>query len=126
MTITLSEAAVDASNDAIVDLLDVGATNPGARMVIMTAADAVIGHIEVSDPAFDDSTGGVATLRNTPLQGTASATGIAAKFDMVDRDETVVYSGTVGISGSGADAIIDDDDIQLGDTIQLNSHTITV
>lgn len=125
MAITLSAAAKTAVANTLVDLVDVGTANPEGAMIVKTAAAAVLVRIDFANPAFGAASAGVATLLGVPLTGIAGATGLAALFDVVNRDDTVVYSGTVGIAGSGADAIIDSTSITSADTVQLNSHTVT-
>jgi hypothetical protein len=125
MAITLSADAKNAVNDALVDLVDVGTTNTEGKMIIKDGGAVTLVEIPFNDPAFGDSALGVATLSGTPLSDTAVATGTAVTFDVVDKDENVIYSGTVTIAGGGGDAIIDSTSITIGDTVQLNSHTIT-
>lgn len=124
MALTLSTAAKNAAADAVVDLIDVGAGT--ATMVIKDSGGTALCTINLADPAFGAASSGTATLLGVPLSGTAGATGTASTFDVEDQDGTVVYSGTVGIAGSGADAIIDNASITSGDTVQLDSHTITM
>lgn len=126
MAIELSTAARDAMNDALAGLVDAGTDNAGGRMVVYSDTSAVLAIFEFPDPAFGGgSTGGVLTLDGGAITSSALATGIAATFEVQDRDEDVVYSGTVGEAGSGADAIIDTTSITSGDTVRLNSHVIT-
>jgi len=125
MALSLAIVAKDAANDAITALVDGGTTNTEGMMLIKDGGSVLLCEILFQDPAFAASSAGQAALLGTPLTGTAVDAGAAALFDVVDKDEVVIYSGTVGLSGSGADAIIDSTTIQIGDTIQLNSHTIT-
>ena len=126
MALTLSTPAKNAANDAITALVDAGSANPQGAMLIKTAGAALLVTLDFdAAPAFAPSAAGQAVLNNTPKTGTAVAAGTAALFDVVDLDGVVIYSGTVGLSGSGADAIIDSVNIQVSDTVQLNSHTIT-
>ena len=126
MAITLADNDVrNAVCDALVDLADAGVGANG-KMQILTAGFALLlVEIDFANPAFGDAAAGVATLNGTPLTGIASATGTAALFRVADTDGNPVYSGTVGIGGSGADAIIDSTSITTGDTVQLNTHTVS-
>jgi hypothetical protein len=126
MAITLADNDVrNAVCKALVDFADAGGGANG-KMQIFTAGFALL-LVEIGfvNPAFGALDAGVATLRGTPLTGIASATGTAALFRVVDTDDSPVYSGTVGIGGSGADAIIDSTSITTGDTVQLNAHTVS-
>lgn len=69
-------------------------------------------------------TNGVLTLSGTPLSATASGDGTAAKAELRDNSDTVIVSGlTVGTSG--ADIILDSTSITSGQTVTINSGTIT-
>lgn len=126
MAIVAVEAARNDMVDALTVLVDAGTTNPTGTFEVWTAGFAIkLVDIDVPNPAFGAAAAGVATLNGVPLTGIAVATGTAAVFKMVDRDDAEVYRGTVGIAGSGADAIIDSTSITINDTVQLNSHSIT-
>lgn len=125
MAITLTTAARNAVNDALTALVNAGVGANG-QMLIKTAGGALLlVTINLPNPAFGAAALGVSTLNGVPLTGIAVAGGVAAVMQVVDTDGTVVYTGTVGIAGSGADAIIDSVNIALNDVVQLNSHTIT-
>lgn len=68
--------------------------------------------------------GAVLTLSGVPLSATASATGTAAKAELRNNAGTVIVSGlTVGTSA--ADIILDSVSITSGQTVTINSGTIT-
>lgn len=126
MALSFPEAVQNAINDAIVDRVDLGSSNAQGTLRIREAeGGTLLCSIDLSNPAFGASASGVATLAGTPLSGTAVASGTATWFDVVDCDETIVYSGTVTATGGGGDAIIDNAGISTGDEVQLLSHTIT-
>ena len=125
MTITAVEAARNAMVDTLVDLVDVGAGTEGTFEVWVAGFATKLCDIDLANPAFGDAAAGVAGANGLPLTGIAVATGTAAVFKVVDTDDNEVYRGTVGIAGSGADAIIDSVSITINDTVQLNSHSIT-
>lgn len=70
--------------------------------------------------------GGVLTL-DTPVSDTsADNTGTAALARILDSDDNVVLEGlTVGVSGSGANVIINATAISAGQVITVTSATIT-
>ncbi len=71
-------------------------------------------------------TGDVLTLLGVPLTATASATGTAAKAELRDNAGNAIVTGlTVTASGGGGDVIISSVAITSGQTIQVNSGTIT-
>jgi len=61
MTTTISTAARNAACDAIVDLLDVGSADANGDLVIQTSGDVEVATLALSNPAFGDAVGGVAT-----------------------------------------------------------------
>lgn len=118
MALTLSTGSKNASVDARVDRLDGG--SPG-KLVILTAADAVLATFTLSNPAFGAASAGSAAAASLPKQTTATGTGTAAKYEARRSDDTVEWSGTVGTSG--ADCIIDNISITSGQTVNLTAWT---
>jgi len=121
MALTHSTTARNALADQIDTLVNTGAGT--AKMRIKTSADAVLVEFSLQNPAFGAAANGQITLNGTPISATASATGTAAKFDVLDRNGSMVFEGSVGTSG--ADAIIDNTSISSGQTVNLNSLTYT-
>jgi hypothetical protein len=121
MSITHSQAAKQAATDAVTALVDAG-TGAG-KIVLKTAADAVVATFELNDPAFGAANAsGTATLDVSPaVSAEASAAGIVTKFDVTDSDDNVIFSGTAG--ESAADMILDNNDINEGQTISISSFT---
>jgi hypothetical protein len=114
-----------ATRTAIADLID-DRVNGGAgagTLVILTSGDAVLASITLQDPAFGAGSNGEITLAGTPLEGTASGTGTAAKFEVRDSDATVIYTGSVATSGG--DLTIDNTSITSGQTVRVTSHSYT-
>ena len=71
-------------------------------------------------------TGDVLTLLGVPMTATASATGTAAKAELRDNAGNAIVTGlTVTASGGGGDVIISSVAITSGQTVQVNSGTIT-
>lgn len=70
--------------------------------------------------------GDVLTLAGLPTSVTASATGTAAKAELRNNAGTVIVGGlTVTASGGGGDVIVSSTSITSGQTVQVNSGTIT-
>ena len=63
-----------------------------------------------------DTTGGLST--------TAVASGTAAAFELRNRDSADVITGTVATAGG--DMTIDDDTIEIGQTVNLNGMGVQV
>lgn len=70
--------------------------------------------------------GDVLTLAGLPSSVIASATGTAAKAELRNNAGTVIVGGlTVTASGGGGDVIVSSTSITSGQTVQVNSGTIT-
>ena len=120
MTITLGTPARNASCNGAVDLLDVGS---GAAKFRIRASTTTLCDISLPNPAFGSASVGVATAAGLPLSGTGVAAGTADNYQALDRDGNVIWSGSVGTSGT--DAIIDNAVIAIGQTVNLTSWTHT-
>ncbi|MCK5603453.1 hypothetical protein KAR91_16330, partial [Candidatus Pacearchaeota archaeon] len=79
-----------------------------------------------NNPAFDPAAVGVANLDVTPAveDDAADATGVAAQFEIQDRDESPVITGDV--STSGADLNLNSVNIQSGVKVTITSMSVTV
>jgi len=122
MAITRSTASKNAAVNAVVDLIDVGTTNATGRLIIMTSGDVEVATLNMSNPAFGASVAGVATA-SAITSDTSATGGTAALFKVVDRDETEVFRGTVGMVG--ADLNLSSLEIGAGDTVSVASFTYT-
>lgn len=135
----ISNAAAIAACDAIAALVDAHATLPGKAeirsgtqpaSVDAAAGGTVLATITYNDPAFGNATdaapGGQAAADTSPtLQDTsADASGTAAWFRIYDGSGTAITDGECGTSG--ADMNLDNTSINAGQTVTLNSHTITM
>lgn len=103
----------------------------GANAVLVVGSAAlsggtgILGTITLQTPSFSFSVR-TATLLGVPLTTTASAAGTAAKADLRDKNGVAIIPGlSVGVSGSGADIIIDSTTIVNGGPITCTSGTIT-
>lgn len=129
---SLKNAAVDAA----VDLVDVGTLNPEGRFRIYqgtqpaSPSDAPTGstllvEILLANPAFGSASNGQASLAGVPRSATASATGTAQWFRIVDRDGNGLMDGAVTAVGGGGELEIDNTSINSGQTVEITSFTYT-
>lgn len=95
-----------------------------ATLVFETSADAALATLNLQNPAFGAAATGVITLQGTPLSDTSASAGTCAQFSIYDRDSAKQLEGTV--QTSGGDINISSLTFGAGDTITLNSFTITV
>jgi hypothetical protein len=125
MALTYSADARNDILDGLVDNLDDGATNSSARMWIQTAGGTTLATLELSDPAFPAASAGAVAASGLPITATVSTSGTAAKFVAVDKDEDTVIQGSVGVAGSGADALIDSTALSAGGFVELTAFSMT-
>lgn len=127
----LTNAAAQAACNAVVDLVD-GGTGAGDIIIysgtVPTDADTalagntVLVTIACETTAFGaaaDSTGEATSdlALGSGKSATASATGTATFYRILDGDSTVIWQGTVGTSSS--DLVITNTSITSGDTVSI-------
>ena len=122
---THSDAIRNQLADLVVDSVDLGSGNPNGQLILLTALDAVVATLDLSNPAFNAA--GTTTVgrceANAITSDTNAVGGLATKYSFVDRDGVIIFQGTVGTSG--AEILFDDNDFQPGDTVQINTFTYT-
>ncbi len=132
MALTLGTALRNAMADAAGDRFDAGSgpatiqvrtgskpANPQA-----SATGTLLFTFTLQDPAWGAASNGVKTLDNTPVSSpVAVSTGTAGWFRVLDSNSLAVLDGTVGTSGT--DMIMDNPAVVTGQTINLNSGTLT-
>lgn len=112
----------DAIADLVVDAVDAGTLNASGRVIIYTANRLLkLSTIILSSPAFAAAASGVAAGLGMPLSDSnAIAAGTAAVFDVVDRDENVVFSGDVD-----TDMTLPNTEINVDDIVKIISMNYT-
>lgn len=120
MSITHGTSTRNAIADAVVDRIDLGTGTSSGRLKLLTSGDAVLVSLPMSSTAFGSASSGTATA-NAITTTNATGTGTAAKFTVVDRDDNIIFQGTVGTSG--ADLTITNTSINSGDPISVTSLT---
>lgn len=123
MAVTYSTAAKNARMTAVRDQID-GGPAAGVLQIGTTGMGTVLAEFTLNDPCGTISSG-VLTFSGFPKSDTsANATGTAAAARVRDSTGTDVITGlTVGTSGT--DIILDNLAINAGQTVTLNSATIT-
>lgn len=124
MSVVYSTAAKNARLDGVINTIDAG-SGAGVLQIGTSNMGTVLVSITLADPC-GTAASGVLTFSSFPRSGIASATGTAAAARIRDSNANDVVTGlTVGVSGSGADIILDTTSIDQNETVTLNSATIT-
>jgi hypothetical protein len=125
MAISYTATLKNTRMTAVLTAIDAGAG--AGTLVIGTSALSGATGVLVTIPLADPSgtvAAGVLTFSGMPKSAVAAAAGTAAKAEIRDSTGAVVASGlTVGTSAS--DIIINSTAISSGQTVQINSGTIT-
>lgn len=112
--VTHPVAVRDVLADTVVDLLDAGA---GAGFLIFkTSGDAEVATLTFSDPAFGNSSVGIATA-NAITDDSNATGGTTDRFDGEDSNNLDVFFGSVGVSAQ---------DINLSSVVIAASDTVAV
>lgn len=87
--------------DALVALFDVGSANAEGRIRIYTTGGiSLLATVLMANPAFGTAVSGVAPGLTLPWSDSlAAASGSAAEFEAIDRDENIILTGDVDLSG---------------------------
>lgn len=124
MAISLLATAVrNAAADAYVDQIDTGTTNANGKVRIYTAGDVLLAEFDCANPAFGNAgatVNGRADAASLPYTDTAVADGTASYYEVLDRDENVLWRGAVG-----ADLTLSNTSITTGDTVNITAWTHT-
>lgn len=123
MAVVYSTAVKTARMTAVRDQIDAG-TGAGVLQIGTTGMGTVLAEITLADPSGTVS-GAVLTLSGFPRSdASANATGTAAAARIRDSSgNDIITQLTVGTSAS--DIILDNTSINTGQTVTINSATIT-
>ena len=134
MPLRLATTARNAAVNAVVDLLDVGTTNPSGRILIYSGAQpatpqtaasgTLLATVALANPAAGAASNGVATITD-PAAVTGVAAGTAGWCRFVDRDNNAVMDGDVTATGGGGVIELSTTTISVGVTIDLGAITYT-
>lgn len=135
MATRISTAAQNAACDAIVDLVDGGASpgyveiRTGAQPATANtaASGSVLATITYSDPAFGASSAGTATADITPaLTVAASGTGTAGWFRVYESGGTGIYDGAITVTGGGGDMTVNTTSLVATVNFTITAQTVTM
>lgn len=124
MAVTYTTALKNSRLDLVTTAIDAG-SGAGKLEIGTSGMSTVLATITLNDPAAGSAAGGVLTFSGTPLSDTsADDTGTAAAARIRDSDNNDVITGLT-VSTSGADINLDSTSITAGQTVTINSATIT-
>lgn len=109
--------------DTVVDRVDAG--GGAGKLKVLSAADVLLGTINLPATAFGGSVAGVAALLGVPLSGTGVAVGNVAKFLFTDFADVTIFGGSVSATGGGGDLTIDNVSIVVGQTFTVTGGSYT-
>jgi hypothetical protein len=108
---------------AVIGAIDANSLSAGYLEIYTTSYGALLCTITFQKPSFTESSG-VISMTGAPKSGNATTNGTAAIARIRDGSANIVVSGlTVGTSSS--DIILNSTSILIGQTVSLNSATIT-
>ncbi|NOR70970.1 MAG: hypothetical protein GQ532_14955 [Methylomarinum sp.] len=124
MPLTHTTATRNVVADAVVDLLDVGATDATGDLVYMTSGDVEVAILAMANPAFGAAASGVATA-GVIADDTNATGGTVAKFKLQDRNNLETLQGSVTATSGGGDIELSSVAIGATDTVATSSLTYT-
>lgn len=124
MAVNYSGATKNARMTAVRDQIDGGVST--GKLNIYDSSDVILGTVLLSDPCGTVAANTLTFTGFPRSDVSADNAGIGAKATITDSADVVVISGlTVGLAGSGADIILDNTNIAAGQSIVINSASIT-
>ena len=120
MTVTHPDAVRTVLADAVVDLIDAGAT--AGTLIFQTSGDAEVATLTFTDPAFGGAAAGVATA-SAITSDTDATGGTIAKARAKDLNDVEVFACSVTASGGGGDIQLSSVVISAGQTVSVSSLT---
>ena len=139
MAVRISTAARNAMVGQVSTLIDGGSS--AGRLRIYTGSQpagpgtspsgTLLLDIALNDPSFGSASSGTITAEQSPaLSGTASGTGTAGWFRLLDSTEAAgtglgVVDGSVTATGGGGDCQLSTTSLSTGLTVSVTSLTIT-
>jgi hypothetical protein len=121
MSVTYTTPVKNARLDAVATQIG----NAGKLEIGTSGMASVLATITLNSPAAPAASGGVLTLFNSAKTATAAAGGTAAAARIRTSANVDIVTGLTVGSPSGFDVNLDSTSISSGQTVQINSATIT-
>ena len=110
--------ATDRACNAVVDYVDEGTLYSAGRLILYRQDSSVMSIHNMTDPAYLDSTDGTA-VANPIFDATAMLDGTATTFDIVNKDASNVWDGSISLpNGLG--------DLKLPSVVIYEDSTISI
>ena len=124
MSITHPAAVRNVLADTVVDRIDVGATHATGKIRVRSEANVTLVDLLLAvPPAFGSASAGIAVSNTPPHQGTAVASDDADNFQVLDRDDAIVFEGDVTVTGGGGSMTLTSVQITINDLVKINTFT---
>ena len=121
MAITHSTSTRNNLADQVDSDVNSGTVDTAGDFQLKSTGGSVLAEITLSDPAFSSAAGGSMSLNGVPLTDTsANNSGDAATFEVRNKDNSVVFSGSVDSTGT-PDLTIDQKSINAGQSVKIDS-----
>lgn len=123
MSVTYPTAVKNARLNAVA--VAIGAT--GVLEIGSAGMAAVLATLPLANPAAPAASGGVLTftMPQSDLSADTSGTAAAARVRTATGGTDIISGLTVGLAGSGADVILDSVSLTAGQTVIMDSFTVT-
>ena len=122
MAITHATAARNAAADAVLNLIDAGAS--AGTLEFQTSGDVEVATLTFSDPAYAAAVAGVAQ-ENAITNDTNATGGTIAKFRIFDSNSNEIINGTVTATGGGGDIELSTITVNPGDSVSVTDLPYT-
>jgi Collagen triple helix repeat (20 copies). len=120
-----STDAQNAACNAVVQLVDLGSLNPSGSLNLLDTDSDAIANFILSNPAFGSAVDGTSTS-NYIADATALIDATAASFDILNRDASAIWSGTVSTFSGTGDLKLNSVSISQGMKISLSNIVYSV
>lgn len=109
----------------VLNQMDVGTTNATGAAVFRAATTTIVARLNLANPADADvPVNGVATF-DAIAPSTYLTTDAIATMELVDRDDAVVTTSNVGLTGSGEEVELSSTSGAVGEPLSITSATYT-
>ncbi len=122
MALTHVAALRNTLADAVDAAINAGTTDTEGDIILKASSTEIV-TIDFQDPAFGVASAGIITLAGVPLNANAGDTGVVDNFEIRDRDNALVLSGTVTGTGGGGDIEMDNTSVTSGQNVEITSLT---